>query len=270
MRPVYPAAIFWALLVVLAGTGVLPAEEIEPLEHAHAHNDYLHDRPLLDALEHGFTSVEADIFLVDGELLVGHTRKEVKPGRTLEKLYLEPLAKRVADNKGQFFKKGSRFILLIDFKSQPRETYAKLQTVLTKYKDMLNAVEDGERREGAVTIVLTGNRADIGPAGSGIRYVGLDGRIDELDSREPAHYMPMISGKWADSFKWRGDGEMPAEERAKLRSMVERAHAAGRVVRFWATPEKESVWRELRRAGVDLINTDELGRLKAFLRADSN
>ncbi len=33
------------------------------LSQAHAHDDYEHDRPLLDALEHGFTSVEADIWL---------------------------------------------------------------------------------------------------------------------------------------------------------------------------------------------------------------
>src|SRR5207237_4622701 len=40
-----------------------------PLIHAHAHNDYEHTRPLLDALDHGFCSVEADIHLVDGKLL---------------------------------------------------------------------------------------------------------------------------------------------------------------------------------------------------------
>ena len=32
-----------------------------PLARAHAHNDYLHPRPMLDALDAGFTSVEADI-----------------------------------------------------------------------------------------------------------------------------------------------------------------------------------------------------------------
>src|SRR5262249_1980163 len=32
-----------------------------PLIHAHAHNDYEHTRPLFDALDQGFCSVEADI-----------------------------------------------------------------------------------------------------------------------------------------------------------------------------------------------------------------
>jgi len=257
--------LFFVPLLVFAGAGVLSAAEVAPLEHAHAHNDYLHTRPLLDALDHGFTRVAADIFLVDGELLVAHKLEEVKPGRTLEKLYLEPLAKPVADNDGQVFKNGKRFFLLLDIKSKPQATYTKLQSLLTKYAKILIAVEDGKVRQGAVTIVLTGERADIGPPDTGVRYVGLDGRIEELDSKLPAHYVPMISGKWADSFRWKGDGEMPADERAELRSIVERAHAAGRVVRFWATPEKESVWRELRGAGVDLINTDALGRLREFL-----
>jgi hypothetical protein len=44
--------------------------------------------------------------------------------------------------------------------------------------------------------------------------------------------------------------------------------AAGRVVRFWATPENEAVWTQLRSAGVDLINTDHLDRLAAFLSTE--
>ncbi len=49
-------------------------QEPTPLARAHAHNDYRHHRPLLDALAHGFTSVEADVFLVDDQLLVAHGR----------------------------------------------------------------------------------------------------------------------------------------------------------------------------------------------------
>jgi glycerophosphoryl diester phosphodiesterase len=61
---------------------------------------------------------------------------------------------------------------------------------------------------------------------------------------------------------------MLESERARLREIVTKAHAADRVVRFWATPENEQVWRELRAAGVDLINTDQLDRLAAFLARD--
>src|SRR5262245_45294116 len=73
-------------------------QPVVPLPQAHAHNDYEHKRPLLDALDNGFCSVEADIFLVNGELLVGHTSKDLRPERTLEKLYLDPLRQRVKAN----------------------------------------------------------------------------------------------------------------------------------------------------------------------------
>ena len=52
-----------------------------PLINAHAHNDYEHPRPLLDALDHGFCSVEADIYLVEGQLLVAHNRSDVSKER---------------------------------------------------------------------------------------------------------------------------------------------------------------------------------------------
>src|SRR5437773_10344211 len=89
-----------------------------PLVHAHAHNDYEHKRPLLDALDHGFCSVEADVFLVEGDLLVGHTRKDLRPERTLEKLYLDPLRERVKANGGKVYAGGPTVFLLIDVKSE--------------------------------------------------------------------------------------------------------------------------------------------------------
>src|SRR5262245_1989348 len=63
------------------------ASQVTPLINAHAHNDYEHAHPLFDALDQGFASVEADIYPVDGELLVGHNRRDLKPERTLESLY---------------------------------------------------------------------------------------------------------------------------------------------------------------------------------------
>jgi hypothetical protein len=39
-----------------------------PLLAAHAHNDMDNGQPLVDALAHGFTSVEADVWLTGGSL----------------------------------------------------------------------------------------------------------------------------------------------------------------------------------------------------------
>src|SRR5438552_1521932 len=91
----------WLLAASLVGIPALTwAAEPKPLIHTHAHNDYLHKRPLLDALENGFCSVEADIHLVGGKLLVAHERQATSPERTLEALYLDPLRERVKRNGG--------------------------------------------------------------------------------------------------------------------------------------------------------------------------
>ncbi len=236
-----------------------------PRPTAHAHNDYLHKRPLLDALDQGFCSVEADVFLIDGKLLVAHTRLEVTKDRTLEQLYLEPLKARIKENGGRVYRDGPAFGLLIDLKSEAESTYQALHKVLASYADLFTAVDNGQVKPGPVQVVISGNRPQETIATQAVRYCGIDGRLSDLDSDKPAHLLPMISDNWTSHFKWRGSGEMPAEERQKLRDVVERAHAKGRVVRFWATPESSELWKELQAAKVDRINTDKLAELSKFL-----
>ncbi|HEY3392769.1 MAG TPA: phosphatidylinositol-specific phospholipase C/glycerophosphodiester phosphodiesterase family protein [Lacipirellulaceae bacterium] len=255
-----------ALSVVATIATCGAAFAVEPLPNAHAHNDYWHERPLTDALDRGFTSVEADIFVVDGKLVVGHARDELKPERTLESLYLEPLALRVKENGGRVHQGGERFFLLVDIKSDAQAALAPVNEVLSKYADMLTVVDRGKVKHGAVTIVISGNRPIAELESAKLRYAGIDGRLSDLDSNRPSHLMPMISDNWTSHFKWRGDGEMPAEERGRLKEIVDKVHGARRIVRFWGTPENEAVWRELRSAGVDLIGTDQLDRLATFLR----
>ncbi len=256
-----------ALLLVLAAAAVAFGQQSAPtpLARAHAHNDYLHDRPLLDALAHGFSSVEADIFLVDGKLLVAHTRAELKPGRTLERLYLDPLRQRIGENGGRVYRGGPAFSLLIDVKSDAEATYAALRPVLAQYADILTAVRHGVVEEKAVTVIVSGNRAQQTIASDPLRFAGLDGRLTDLESDQPAHLMPWISDNWRNHFSWQGKGPMPQPERDKLRVIVEQSHAKHRRVRFWATPDGPAAWKELLAAGVDLINTDDLAGLEQFL-----
>ena len=259
-----------ALLVagLVAFASLAPGAEVTPLPQAHAHNDYYHKRPLLDALDQGFCGVEADIFLIDGKLLVGHSKSELKPERTLQKLYLDPLRQRVRKNGGKVYAgapEDLEFTLLIDIKSEGEATYRALAKVLAEYSDILTEVRGKEVTRRAVTAVISGNRAKEVIAASDPRYAGIDGRLSDLDSKQAASLMPLISDRWGSHFKWRGSGKMPAEERRKLDEIVQKAHANGQRVRFWATPEKETMWKQLQLAGVDLINTDDLEGLKTFL-----
>ncbi|MEQ8854028.1 phosphatidylinositol-specific phospholipase C/glycerophosphodiester phosphodiesterase family protein [Gimesia sp.] len=260
------------LLVISCSFTSLKADEKThaPLFQAHAHNDYEHARPLHDALEHGFWSVEADIYLVDGELLVAHDRPDVKPERTLRKLYLDPLQAYFL--KQPFPKDGKTppFTLLVDIKTDGAAVYPILQQQLEDYAALLCRVEDGKSIPGAVQIVISGDRPKRLIAAANPRYMGIDGRLSDLGSKQPAELMPLISDRWTSHFKYRGKGSMSEAERTKLRTIVKQAHAAGRRVRFWATPESEAVWRELVAADVDHINTDQLERLSAFLKRQTD
>lgn len=238
-----------------------------PLPRAHAHNDYEHPRPLLDALDQGFCSVEADIHLVDGRLLVAHDRWRVKPERTLEALYLEPLQARVRANGGCVQRDGPTFWLLIDFKTAAAPTWAALEPVLEKYRPMLTVFSTTGIATNAVAVVLSGNSPRSELAAIPTRLAAIDGRPADLEAGAPVSLVPWVSESWGNLFRWRAQGAMPEDERARLQGFVERAHAQGRRVRFWGAPDVEAMWRVQAAAGVDLLNTDRLAELARFLRA---
>jgi hypothetical protein len=228
---------------------------------------------LHDALAHGFTSVEADIFLVDDDLYVAHDAHEIAPDRTLRCLYLDPLRKRAKQNGGGVYPHGPQFTLLIDIKSAAVPTYRRLDRILAEYRDIFTSFGPDGRSDKAVLAIVSGNRPRELMESQKLRYAGYDGRLTDLESSAAAELIPLISDHWTRHFTWKGTGEMPAEERRRLREIVQTAHKKGRRVRLWATPDnpspaREALWRELILAGVDLINTDDLKGLQQFLLAN--
>jgi len=243
----------------------------EPHAAAHAHNDYEHDRPLLDALEHGFTSVEADVWLVDGELRVAHDFADARAGVTLESLYLDPLDKLVRQQGHSAYPGWNGSLqLLIDIKSDGETTYAAVEKVLAEHPEIMTRYANGKVSAGPVTAVISGNRPLAMMQAADKRFSFYDGRSADLASGMPAALMPLVSDNWTKLFTWQGVGPMPEAERTKLRAYVETAHAKGYRVRFWATPDqpgaaRDAMWTELLDAGVDHINTDDLPGLDKFL-----
>ncbi|MBM3822541.1 MAG: hypothetical protein FJ404_06610 [Verrucomicrobia bacterium] len=257
--------------VLLACSVAFGAEKhngtVIPLPRAHAHNDYEHPRPLRDALDQGFCSVEADIFLVDGQLMVAHERAEIREGRTLQSLYLEPLRQRVQAGRGWVYSEKRSLSLLIDIKTEAESTYAALREVLKRYDDLLTRFEGTAVNTRAVTAIISGNRPIQTMSREPVRYAAVDGRVADLEGAWPPSLMPWISQSWPSLFKWRGEGAMEEAEARKLRELVDRVHAQGRLLRFWGLPDQPSVWKVLWEAGVDWINTDKLSELSVFMAA---
>ncbi|MFD6497763.1 phosphatidylinositol-specific phospholipase C/glycerophosphodiester phosphodiesterase family protein [Streptomyces sp. NPDC060188] len=245
-----------------------------PLWRAHAHNDYDHPRPLLDALDHRFGSVEADIYLVGDQLLVAHDPVDLDPTRTLESLYLAPLAARVHAQHGSVYR-GHRapLQLLVDIKTEGSSTYRELDRHLRRYRHLFTTYAHGRVRPGPVTAVISGDRAARAPMeAQTVRHAFYDGRLADLGGAAPASFVPLISDNWTLNFSWLGEGPFPDAERAKLRTIMSTAHRHRQKVRFWATPDvagpaRDALWRELLAADVDYLNTDDLGGLQEFLDA---
>lgn len=250
-----------------AGAAIPPETEkkIIPLPNAHAHNDYGHQRPLLDALDCGFMNVEVDIHLVDGALLVAHDRKDVKPDRTLRALYLQPLADFAARGGGRVYPGAEPVTLLIDFKSAATETWTALEPVLEEFKDILTEFSGGKVTRRAVTVILSGSSPDNQLAGASRRLAFLDGRPDDLEQNPPASLVPWVSSSWTGMFAWRGVGTFPDDQNQRLRHFTAKAHAQGRKVRFWGVHDTPFAWDILRAGGADVLGSDNLTGLRDYL-----
>lgn len=246
----------WLCALLFAGCAVRAPAPQPRLHGGHAHNDYLHRRALQDALQHGFASAEADIFLIDGELRVGHERWLLRPG-TLQSLYLEPLRLLAAANHGRITADGTPFCLLVDIKADGDAVYLRLREVLAEYRDMLTVFRDKDCTPGAVSVILSGSRPRRLVATEPERLCALDGRPEDLDRNPSPFLVPWISDAWSKHFG-RGTEELDAAQLQHLRSLVARTHAQGRKLRFWGAPDRAEVWSLQRREGVDLINTDRL------------
>jgi len=257
----------FALAVVLAWGSAGSSAAQDVLRNAHAHNDYEHARPLDDALEHGFVSVEADVHLVNDTLFVAHDLDEIQPGRTLKSLYLDPLRERIYRSGGRVYPDGRPLLLLIDVKSEAAATYDVLRGVLRGYADILTLFAGEEVIEGAVTAIISGNRARDAMLQQKIRFAAYDGRAEDLTQHgdiAPA-FIPLVSDNWSSITEWKGDGPMPEAARTRLREMVRETHRQGRLLRFWATRDTSAVWDVLLEEEVDLIGADDLSGLKDYL-----
>jgi len=237
------------------------------LPNAYAHNDYWHKRPLYDALDNGFTHIEADIYLRDSKLVVAHVLPRLRMHKTLDSLYLKPLLARVngtgKDNNCPEFP----IMLMIDIKSDANETYLALKGLLEKYRPVLSVFEGGVYKQRKITVVLTGHKPIelLKAEKSRLAFVDedlLQVKTDTLDQ----NFYQTASCRYSHMLNWRGEGPIPPAEQQRLRAYVSEAHRYGKKVRLWASPESSVVWRQLLNCGVDLINTDQLEKLKDFLQ----
>lgn len=240
-----------------------------PIPHSHAHNDYLHKHPLLDAIENGFTSIEIDVFLHNNKLVVSHIGIALNTKRTLEELYLEPVKELINRNNGWVYSSVKKpVIFMIDFKTEATSTYLKLKEILARYADVITMYKgDSVIEQRAINILISGNSPVAFLQKEERALATIDANIRNIVHPEVRKVSTRFSSSWNKYFKWRGKGKMPPNEKQVLDSLVTLVHSYNKDIRFWAIPDKPSVWKTLLDAGVDWINTDKLSGYRKFYEA---
>ncbi|MFT3711169.1 MAG: hypothetical protein QM817_26365 [Archangium sp.] len=232
----------------------------------HAHNDYEHTRPLLDALDQKFESVEADVWL-DGTAEIGVSHAGPPFKGSLKSLYLDPLAQRIADNGGSVHGDGKPFFLWLDLKDGSTALQDALAAQLAGYSFLTQFDDNGVATQGAVTVLLTGD-----DKAKKALVTRASPRPYARDSNDYSAMDPAADGKWASyavnyySFmQWDGAGTIPRAQQRQLENLINGAHATGRSIRIYASPDTPGYWAAAKAAHLDFINTDKLAELASSL-----
>ncbi|KAF2011379.1 hypothetical protein BU24DRAFT_279932 [Aaosphaeria arxii CBS 175.79] len=178
----------------------------------HSHNDYWRMVPLYDALRYGCTGVEADVWLFDNELFVGHDTNALSDDRTFRSMYVDRLVE-LLDQQNQQNRFTTRdpetkvvngifqtapaqpVVLLVDFKNDGRAIYPVVlsQLAALREKNYLTYYDGTTLHQGPITVVATGNAPfDLISAESTRRDIFFDAPLDRMyeDPKAPLELPP--------------------------------------------------------------------------------
>jgi hypothetical protein len=221
----------------------------------HSHNDYTRQNPFYDAVKEKMFSLEADVFLINDTLFVAHTKKEINPEATLEKLYLKPIA-GLSKTKNFY-----NFNLLIDVKESWQQTAPTLLKLLDKYSKFFKTSKT------QVNIIITGNRPADSLYHTFPEYIKFDGLPTESYKPIDLEKVAMVSVSFKKYAIWKGVGEISMEEENKLKEVINSTHKLNKPIRFWSAPDNKEAWVYLRKLGVDIINTDKIKECVQYFKS---
>ena len=265
------------------------SRDITPIP-CHSHNDYWRRVPLFDALAAGCTGVEADVWLENDDLLVGHSRQSLTPSRTLRSLYINPLIdilKRQNPNPNSAFnatrngvfdtKPSVSLTLLVDIKSDGAATFARVIDQLADLRSLglLTNLNHSVVFPGPITVVGTGNTPfDHITSDSSNPYhdIFFDAPLNQFWGNEKtpsntsvfsAQNSYYASTSFAKSVGKPWLGFLRPSQVDIIRGQVAEARRRGLKARYFDTPAwpirlRNHVWDVLVQEGVGMLNVDDL------------
>ena len=253
----YPHTIKYIFLLLSVVSSLRANAQYTTL-NAHSHNDYEQRVPFWAAYNARFGSVEADVFAVDGELYVAHYKGGIKKDRTLDALYIEPLALRFKQNRNVVWPHfDGKLQLLIDLKTPPTPTLDLLVAKLSKYPEVF----DRSVNPNAVQVIISGDMPKPNDFGKYPAFIKFDGRRDITYSPEQLERVAMYSLTWNTFAKGKTRDALYKE----AEEVVKMVHELNKKIRFYAIEDTPEAWQLMIDLGVDFINTDKITELADFL-----
>ena len=224
----------------------------------HSHNDYLQPVPFWDAFSAGCASIEVDVILQEGGLMVAHERESIQAQRTFESLYLKPIQQGVDLGLIKEF----NFHLLVDIKTEAYSTLDLLVKQTQPYAAILYSPENPT----GLKLIISGGRPKAADYVKYPSWVFFDYQSRELTAELPWEKIGMVSLSFPRFSLWNGKGRMVESKRKQLQAFIDLVHSFDRPVRFWASPDGKTAWRAFHEMGIDYINTDRPAEANKYLR----
>ncbi len=224
--------------------------------NAHSHNDYLNNMPFYKAYNAGFGSIEADVFPVNGVLVVAHSKSEIKPERTLRSMYLVPILKELTA------KESRNLSLLVDIKEDYKTVLPLLIKEVGDYEKYISTPNHTNR----LTIVISGTRPPPNEYNNYPDFILFDNDLKLKHTPEEWNRVGLVSLPFYQISKWKGEDEINRKDKKAVRHIIDSVHSANKPIRFWAAPDTEISWKLQKKLRADLIGTDKIQELANYLR----
>lgn len=220
----------------------------------HSHNDYKQKVPFYAAYQSHLGSIEADIWIKNGELYVAHDKKDIRRKNTLEALYIQPIVRLFSENGGKPWKTNDdTFQLLVELKSPTIPTLNLLADKLQAYPGVFNTSVNPN----AIHIAITGQIPPKEEFAGYPDFIQFDGEIGVSYTPDQLKKIALISGDFANYTSWNGRGTLPEADRQKLIRIIQSVHKLDKKIRFWNAPDNPETWETFINLGIDIINTDQ-------------
>ena len=223
----------------------------------HSHNDYESKLPFYGAYSNETGVIEADVFLVNNELFVAHTSKEIASHNTLKSMYLEPLSSKLKNLGSKAYPSNKALLLMIDIKSDADSTLKVIAQQLKTFPDIIANKN--------IKVVISGNRPNPAQWKDYPEFIYFDGRLNENYTTEELARVEMISEDLHELTVWNGKGVLTQADLEKIQSTIKKVHNQNKKIRFWATQDNVNTWMTLMNLKVDFIGTDNVPELTHFI-----